>query len=148
MRRRSRARGWALQLLYAWETRGRVVPLAALLDEFVGARRIAEANQEYLHTLVATIERNLPAIDAALERALTNWRLERLSVIDRSILRIGGAELLYLDEIPPRVSIQEAILLAEKYGTAESPRFVNGVLDALMRRTGSAAGTAGPGEAR
>jgi N utilization substance protein B len=124
------------------------VPLAALLDEFVGARRIAEANQEYLHTLVATIERNLPAIDAALERALTNWRLERLSVIDRSILRIGGAELLYLDEIPPRVSIQEAILLAEKYGTAESPRFVNGVLDALMRRTGSAAGTAGPGEAR
>ena len=148
MRRRSRARGWALQLLYAWETRDRVVPLAALLDEFVGARRIAEANQEYLHTLVATIERNLPAIDAALERALTNWRLERLSVIDRSILRIGGAELLYLDEIPPRVSIQEAILLAEKYGTAESPRFVNGVLDALMRRTGSAAGTAGPGEAR
>lgn len=148
MRRRSRARGWALQLLYAWETRGRVVPLAALLDEFVGARRIAEANQEYLHTLVATVEQNLPAIDVALERALTNWRLERLSVIDRSILRIGGAELLFLDEIPPRVSIQEAILLAEKYGTAESPRFVNGVLDALMRRTGSAAGTAGPGEAR
>lgn len=148
MRRRSRARGWALQLLYAWETRGRIVPLAGLLDEFVGARRIAEANRDYLQTLVATIDRNLPAIDAALELALTNWRLERLSVIDRSILRIGGAELLYLDEIPPRVSIQEAILLAEKYGTAESPRFVNGVLDALMRRTGSAAGTAGPGEAR
>ena len=58
------------------------------------------------------------------------------------------AELLYLEDVPPRVSIQEAILLAEKYGTAESPRFVNGVLDALMRRTGSAAGTAGPGEAR
>jgi N utilization substance protein B len=134
--------------LYAWETRGRAVPLAALLDEFVGARRIAEANRDYLHTLVATIERNLPAIDAALSRALTNWRLERLSVIDRSILRIGGAELLYLEDVPPRVSIQEAILLAEKYGTAESPRFVNGVLDALMRRTGSAAGTAGPGEAR
>jgi transcription termination factor NusB len=52
-------------------------------------------------------------------------------VIDRNILRVGAAEILYIDEVPPRVSIQEAIMLAEKYGTRESPRFVNGVLDAL-----------------
>jgi transcription antitermination protein NusB len=69
-----------------------------------------------------------------LERSLTNWRLERLSVIDRNILRIGAAELLKLPDVPSRVAIREAILLAEKYGTHESPRFVNGVLDALMRQ--------------
>lgn len=114
---------------------------------FVSERNIAEPNRAYLETLVTTIEDNLTAIDGALADALTNWRLDRLSVIDRSILRMGAAELLYLPEIPPRVSMQEAIVLAEKYGTAESPRFVNGVLDALARRSGSPAGTS-PGDSR
>ncbi|NIQ57710.1 MAG: transcription antitermination factor NusB, partial [Gammaproteobacteria bacterium] len=64
---------------------------------------------------------------------LTNWRLDRLSAIDRNVLRLAAAEMLFFDDVPPLVSIQEAVQLAEKYGTGESPRFVNGVLDALMR---------------
>jgi N utilization substance protein B len=145
VRKRSRARGWALQLLYAWDMRGHATPLEQLLREFVSERRIAAANQEYLETLIGTVERNLRAIDAALERALTNWRLERLAVIDRSVLRIAAAEILFLADVPPLVAIQEAIVLAEKYGTHESPRFVNGVLNALMRASDSAAT---PGETR
>lgn len=135
-----------MQLLYAWETRDRAVPLSRLLGDFMSERRIADANRAYLETLVETIEKHQPAIDAALGRALTNWRLDRLSVIDRGILRIGAAEILFLDDVPPRVSIQEGIMLAEKYGTAESPRFVNGVLDALMRA--ASAGVTGSGEPR
>jgi len=134
VRDRSRARGWALQVLYAWESRGRENPPAAILREFEEHRRISRASREYLETLVRTVAEHIDEVDRALEEALTNWRLERLSVIDRNILRIAAAEMLYLEEIPPRVSIQEGIVLAEKYGTAESPRFVNGVLDALLRR--------------
>lgn len=146
MRRRSRARGWALQLLYAWETRNRAVSLPGMLEEFLSERRIAESNRQYLETLIGLIAQNQDAIDRALDRALTNWRLDRLSVIDRNILRIGAAEILYLDEVPPRVSIQEALGLAERYGTVDSPRFVNGVLDALMRGAQRATGAPGSGE--
>lgn len=77
---------------------------------------------------------NLERIDHEIQEALTNWRLERLAAVDRHILRLAAAELYFLEEIPPLVSIQQAISLAEKYGTAESPRFINGVLDALLAR--------------
>jgi N utilization substance protein B len=132
-RKRSRARGWALQVLYAWETRGVRDRLPDLLSEFISRRNIGAEAQEYLETLITTLDMYLEPIDVAITASLLNWRMERLSIIDRSILRLAGAEMLHL-AIPPRVVIQEAIQLAEKYGTHESPRFINGVLDALMRR--------------
>ena len=119
-----------------------------MLERFTAERRISDANRAYLDTLIATLAGRMSEIDRALQAALTNWRIERLSTIDRNILRLGGAEILFLDDVPPRVSIQEAILLAEKYGTRESPRFVNGVLDALMRQAGKAASVGGSGERR
>jgi N utilization substance protein B len=73
-------------------------------------------------------------IDQMLKDALHNWTLDRISAIDRGVLRIGAVELLECDDIPPKVAIQEAIRLAEAYGGDESPRFVNGVLDALYKR--------------
>lgn len=132
-RKRSRARGWALQVLYAWEVRGVRDRLPDLLSEFISRRNIGAEAQEYLETLITTLDMYLEPVDEAITASLLNWRLERLSIIDRSILRLAGAEMLHL-AIPPRVVIQEAIQLAEKYGTNESPRFINGVLDALMRR--------------
>jgi N utilization substance protein B len=132
-RKRSRARGWALQVLYAWETRGERDRLPDLLREFVSERRISAEAQEYLQTLITTLDLYLEPIDQAVAASLLNWRMERLSIIDRNILRLAGAEMLHL-AIPPRVVIQEALQLAEKYGSNESPRFINGVLDALMRR--------------
>src|SRR5690606_11299788 len=132
-RKRSRARGWALQVMYAWESRGERDRLPDLLREFIANRRIGAEAQDYLETLITTLDMYLEPVDEAVTASLLNWRLERLSIIDRSILRLAGAEMLHL-AIPPRVVIQEAIELAEKYGTNESPRFINGVLDALMRR--------------
>ena len=130
---RSKSRGWALQALYAWESRGEPVPLRAFLTQFLSERRVSGRARDYIIELIEHVADNRDRIDRRLQDCLHNWRLERLSVIDRNVLRIGAAELLFIPGIPPRVAIQEAILLAEKYSTAQSPRFVNGVLDALMR---------------
>jgi N utilization substance protein B len=77
---------------------------------------------------------HLSDIDEALRWALDNWRLDRLTTIDRAVLRIAAVEMLFVETVPPKVAIQEAILLAETYGGEESPRFVNGVLDALFKK--------------
>lgn len=132
MRERSRARGWALQVLYAWESRGGETSPMWVLTEFDEDFSIAPTSRRYLGTLIRTISDHLEEIDERIQNALTNWRLERLSAIDRNILRLATAEIFYLEEIPPLVSIQQAISLAEKYGTVESARFINGVLDALL----------------
>lgn len=135
MRARSKARSWALQVLYAWEARGFDIPASNLLADFEQERQINDESREYMRELVLAVAEHRADIDRRLDESLTNWRLERLSVIDRNILRLAAAEMIYgnADDVPPAVSIQEAIVLAEKYGTHESPRFVNGVLDALRK---------------
>jgi transcription antitermination protein NusB len=135
VRARSKARSWALQVLYAWESRGLETPAKTILHDFEQERSIHDDSREYMRVLVNSVAENRGEIDGQLDQALTNWRLERLSVIDRNILRLAAAEMLYgnVEDVPPAVSIQEAIVLAEKYGTQESPRFVNGVLDALRK---------------
>jgi transcription antitermination protein NusB len=134
VRERSRARGWALQALYAWETRGQedemLVPILQELGEHLN---ISARNRAYADVLVRLVAQNHEWIDSFIERHLTNWSLTRLAVIDRNILRIGVAELAFVDDVPERVTIREMMRLAERYGTPESPRFVNGVLDAAMR---------------
>lgn len=135
MRARSKARSWALQILYAWESRGFDTPARNILHDFEQERQINDESRGYMRELVNRVADHREAIDRQLDDSLTNWRLERLSVIDRNILRLAAAEMLYGDavDVPAAVSIQEAIVLAEKYGTQESPRFVNGVLDALRK---------------
>lgn len=133
-RDRSRARAWALQVLYRWESAGGGETIAQALSRVLQSRRVAPRRISYIELLLETLQDNLPAVDRVLRSVLENWRLDRLSVMDRSILRLAAAELLFLDEIPPKVSIQEGINLAEAYGGKDSPRFVNGVLDALHKR--------------
>jgi N utilization substance protein B len=135
VRARSKARSWALQVLYAWESRGFDTPARNILNDFEQERSISDDSREYMRELVESVAEHRGEIDGQLDQSLTNWRLERLSVIDRNILRLAAAEMLYgkTDDVPAAVAIQEAIVLAEKYGTQESPRFVNGVLDALRK---------------
>jgi N utilization substance protein B len=134
-RDRSRARGWALQVLYRWESAGAGETILQALSRVLQTRTVAPRRVAYLELLLETLHDNLPEVDRVLQNALENWRLDRLSVMDRSILRLSAAELLFLEEIPPKVSIQEGIHLAEAYGGKDSPRFVNGVLDALYKRS-------------
>jgi transcription antitermination protein NusB len=137
---RTRARAWALQVLYRWEASGGGATLRDALVETMATRRISPRRLPYLRRVLDTVDENLEAIDTALRQALDNWRLDRLSSMDRAVLRLGTAELLFLDDVPPRVSLQEAVRLAEQYGGEDSPRFVNGVLDALYRRAGAPKG--------
>ena len=144
MRSRSKARGWALQGLYAWESRqGQPEDAMRILQTLFTTLRVSPTNRPYAEVLVRLVATNLPRIDGLLHESLTNWRLERLAAIDRNILRLGVAEMLFVDDVAPRITLREMVQLAEKYGTQDSPRFVNGVLDAVMRRV-APEGAAGP----
>ncbi len=123
-------------MLYSWESAGGGETIAQALEKVLKTRRVSPRRIEYLQVVLEMLQDHLPDVDRALQAALENWRLERLSVMDRSILRVAATELLFLEEIPPKVSIQEGIHLAEAYGGKDSPRFVNGVLDALFKCPG------------
>jgi N utilization substance protein B len=132
VRRRARAR--ALQALYAWD----LVPDGGLVK--VGERLFSDLavgppERSIAAPLLAGAAASMQEIDQQLAAVTTNWRLERLSAIDRSVLRLAAAELR-IGETPPVTVIKEAIHLAERFGTDDSARFVNGVLDALARRLG------------
>ena len=130
---RYRAREWALQIHYRWESGAGEGTFRVALSGTLSTRRISPRRLPYLRRVLGTLDEHLATIDRALQDALENWHLRRLSSIDRGILRLGAAELLYFDDVPPKVSIQEGIRLAELYGGDDSPRFVNGVLDALYK---------------
>jgi N utilization substance protein B len=131
---RSRARAWALQVHYRWESGAGVGGLRDALVASLATRRIAERRLPRVRRILTALDEHLEEVDAALDAVLDNWRLERLSSIDRGVLRIGAVEILHMPDIPPKASIQEAVRLAEAYGGNESPRFVNGVLDAIYKR--------------
>jgi len=130
---RSRARAWVLQIHYRWESGGFEGSLRDALVDTTATRRISPRRLPFIRSLVILLDQHIEEIDKAISGALDNWSLDRLSAIDRAVLRIGAVELLECDDIPPKVAIQEAIHLAEAYGGDDSPRFVNGVLDALYK---------------
>jgi N utilization substance protein B len=130
---RSRARAWMLQIHYRWEAGGREGSLRDSLAATRATRRMSPRRLPYVRGVLKLLDENAEAVDRALQKALENWRLERLSTIDRAVLRVAATEILFVEEVPPKVSIQEAIRLAEMYGGPDSPRFVNGVLDALFK---------------
>lgn len=133
---RTRARSWALQVLYRWESAGEDRSLEEALDETLRTRRVASSRIPLVEGHVRRVAEHLHEVDEALEASLENWRLERLSRVDRSVLRLAGAEMLFSPDVPPRVALQEGIRLAGQYGGDESSRFVNGVLDSVLRRSG------------
>lgn len=130
----TRARARALQAVYAWDMRGQR-ELARVASDVWDDLSVAPEERKLAGALVTLIVRGGAALDRQLADVTTNWRMERLGAIERSVLRLGAAELSG-GETPPRVVIKEAMHLAERYGSASSARFVNGVLDALARRMG------------
>lgn len=131
---RRRARVRALQAVYAWDVTG-APDLAQAADRLWDDLALTPELRRLAGTLVKTLAANLDRIDRTLADLTANWRLERLGAVERSVLRLGTAELM-LDEVPPRVAIQEALHLTERFASADSARFVNGVLDAVARALG------------
>ena len=91
----------------------------------------AEDVKPFSEELVLGVCANLKELDSLIVEASKNWRLERITKVDRSILRLAVYELLYRDDIPPKVSINEAVDLGKKFGTEESGAFINGILDKI-----------------
>jgi len=130
----TRARARVLQALYAWDVRGGR-DLDRVATQLWDDLSVPPDERRLAGFLVRTLIQDGRELDAELTEVTMNWRLERLGVVDRCVLRLGAAEL-QRGETPPRVVIQEAVHLAERYGTLKSAKFVNGVLDALARRMG------------
>jgi transcription antitermination factor NusB len=127
---RRQARVQAAQQLYACEMRGVLVPKAGETDAV--QEELAPFARELLDR---TLER-LTEIDALLAAALQNWDLRRLGAVDRAILRLAVSEMLTCPDIPPAVTINEAIEIARSLASTESARFANGVLDRVRKEIG------------
>jgi N utilization substance protein B len=134
MRVESRGRARALQALYAWDLR-EGEELLRVATRVWDDLAVTPEERSFAGGIVRTVAASHADLDADLIAVTDNWRLERIGAIERSVLRLGAAELRR-GEAPPRVVIQEAVRLAERFGTAASARFVNGVLDAYARRAG------------
>jgi len=131
LRKRTRARELALQFLYLLDQRGsEVLPE---LDAFVLEGDGDPNVQRFARDLVRGVVANLPEIDSTIIGVAENWDIHRMAVVDRNVLRLACYELMYEPDIPPKVSINEAIDLAKKYSTAESGAFVNGILDKIRK---------------
>ena len=131
-RNRTRARAWALQVLYRWEAADSESVLDALATTLAN-RRVAPECQPHLVRMVRSFAEHAGEVRAAISEALDNWRIERLARVDRCILCLSVTEMLFVDGVPPAVAIQEGVRLAQRYGSEHSDRFVNGVLDAVLK---------------
>ncbi len=130
---RSRARSWVLQVMYGWDMAGEG-PVREWARQALRGRNVSPRYRPYIDRLLGALDRDLAECDMRIEACMPNWRLGRLSAIDRNILRIGTVEMMAVEDVPHRVAIHEAIRLAERYGSDDSPGFVNGVLDAVGRQ--------------
>ncbi len=134
MRKRTKSREYALQMLYQVDIRH------ALPEQIVGEfwqEQEYESPEEvkvFANQLVRGTTEHLEEIDPMIAKHAENWNLKRMAVIDRNILRLGVFELLHMNEAPPKVCINEAIELAKRFGDAKSGKFVNGILDAIHKR--------------
>ena len=130
MGRRRKSREFALQVLYQLnmtkEDADRA--LAQFQENFSPQGEV----DEFLKRIVLGVLEHRGELDRLIEQYLENWRLDRINVIDRNILRMALYELLYCEEIPPKVTINEAIDLGKRYGSEDSGSFINGILDRIQ----------------
>jgi len=134
MRKRSLARDFALQILYQLDITREAYGVS--LDNFWQVRseeHIDDEVKNFTSKLVRGVADSLEEIDKKISQFATNWQLERMAVVDRNVLRMGVFELLYCDDIPPKVSINEAVELAKKYSGLEAGKFVNAILDKVKQ---------------
>lgn len=141
MRRRTFARECALQMLYQIDLRNRKLMPEDCAEEFWSHRHgdgPAAAGtdtevKDFAMKLVKGVTEKIAEVDAEIERSAEHWKIDRMALVDRNILRIGVCEIIFFSDIPSKVTINEAVELAKKFGDSESPKFVNGVLDKIAR---------------
>ena len=131
MNKRRKSREFALQVLYQWELTGQDVhrTIGLVAESF----SLERGEEEFAERLIQGVAKSLDELDGLIKTYSENWRLERMSVIDRNILRIAAYELLHCSDIPPKVTLNEAIDLGKRFGTEESGSFINGILDRIQK---------------
>ena len=132
---RTTARHAALQLLYALDVANE--PPATVIREFWRETPGDPEGRPYADRLVAGISENKQHIDARISAASENWRIERMNPVDRNLLRIAAYELEFVADVPRAVAIDEAVEIAKRFGTDESSKFVNGVLERIATDLGA-----------
>jgi transcription antitermination protein NusB len=135
--KRTKARECAVQMLYQWDLTRE--PMDRVAGLFWQIRTSTEETRGRAEQLARGAQGVVGSLDEAITRASTNWRFERIAAVDRNILRIGAFELMKEPETPASVIIDEAVEMAKRFGEADSPSFVNGVLDAIRAAVRGAA---------
>jgi len=132
MRKRTKAREYALQILYAVDIT-KDDPSDCIRRFWEGNDEVSSEVKKFAANLVLGVSDKKSEIDKMITKYTTNWQLNRIAVIDRNVLRFAAFELLFLKDIPLKVSINEAIDIAKKFGGPDSGKFVNGVLDKINK---------------
>ena len=130
---RRQGRECALQMLFQWDlTRD---PVDEISGNFWEVHEASSDAREFADRLLERTVGRVEEIDPLIERHAENWRLDRMATVDRNILRLATQELLYDEETPNTVVINEAIEIARRYGAEQSPNFVNGILDSIRKES-------------
>ena len=132
MGKRRKAREVALQLLYQLDVQGESSP-EPHLPEFWARHPVDPEARGFAEALVRGTKLHEAKIDEMISQYAENWELDRMAVVDRNILRQGIFELLWMEDVPPKVAINEALEIAKKFSTHESSRFINGIVDRIHK---------------
>ncbi len=127
---RRKAREYALQMLYQYDISQQS---SGLFDGFWSDKVVQDDIREFTNNIVDGVIKNLSMIDEKIRLSASHWSVDRMAVVDRNILRMAIFELLYIRDIPAKVTINEAIEIAKRYGVEESGSFVNGILDRVVK---------------
>ena len=135
MRKRTRAREFALQILYQIDIRN--ADLAEVLQDFWEEKTEMDEKEpeirDYTERLARGVLEKLDSLDKTIERFAENWEIKRMAYVDRNIMRLAAYEMMHIDDIPVKVAINEAVELAKRYGEPDSSKFVNGILDRIAK---------------
>jgi len=128
--KRRKSREFALQALYRWDITRKDdnKTIAQFRDHFSQRKE----KDEFAERIALGVLEHVREIDQLIEEYSENWRLDRMPIIDRNILRMATFELLYCEDIPPKVTLNEAIELGKRYGSEDSGSFINGILDRIQ----------------
>ncbi len=128
---RRRLREKVLQILYAYELSNNSLDL--MFDELL--QEVSdEESKEFVKSLTLLTIKHREEYDEMIKQVVKNWEIERIAIIDRLLIRMATCEMLHFPEIPPKVSINEVIEIAKRYSTEQSDKFINGVLDAILKK--------------
>ncbi|MCG3778316.1 MAG: N utilization substance protein B [Nitrospira sp.] len=128
---RHQARERALQILFQYDIHGQP---GLWLDVFWKENEASSEARAFAERLVAGVLEQKPELDVLIGQYATNWKITRMPIVDRNILRAGVYELLWMDDVPAKVTMNEAVELAKSFGDEEASKFVNGILDKVLHQ--------------